>query len=153
MRAPTPSAAAELALPDCIKEKERISLISSGMRKDLYSKISNYGAHLDKLSKSRCLTSPSVLIADKAMTLDNVSSKLYDRIRAITDKKENELRLKTASLEALNPLKVIARGYSAVYRNDGRLIKSINDVKENDEISFKTVDGSVRATVIETVED
>ncbi len=153
MRAPTPSAAAELALPDFVKEKERLDLISLGMKKDLYSRITSYSARLEEISKKRCLVSPDVLIEDKRLTLDNVSTRLYDKIDALIERKTSQMRLSTASLEALNPLKVIARGYSAVYKEDGRLIKSVKDVKPCDEITFKTVDGSVMATVKEIREE
>lgn len=153
MRAPTPSAAAELALPDHFKEREKLSLVEAGMKKDLYRRISSYSARLDEISKKRCLTSPSAFIDDKRLTLDNVSNKLLDKITSLFDKKSSNLALTTASLEALNPLKVIARGYSAVYKKDGKLIKSIKDVSVNDEITFKTVDGSVKATVDEIGEN
>ncbi len=153
MRAPTPSAAAELALPDFVKEKERLELVSLGMKKDLYSRVSAYRSKLSEIEKKRCLTSPSALIDDKALALDNAALKLLEKINAVIDRKTNDLRYKTASLEALNPLKVIARGYSAVYKKDGALIKSIKDVEKNDEISFKTVDGSVLATVVDVVEE
>jgi len=147
MRAPTPSAAAELALPDFVKEKEHLELLLSVMRKDLYGRISTLNERLDQISKKRCLSSPDVLIDDKRISLDNVSTRLFDKMSALIDKKMSDLRYSTASLEALNPLKVIARGYSAVYKTDGKLIKSIKDVEINDKIEFKTVDGSVTATV------
>lgn len=147
MRAPTPSAAAELALPDFLKEKERLELVSSVMRKDLYGRILTLSERLEQISKKRCMSSPEVLIDDKRISLDNVSTRLLDKISSLVDKKMSELRYSTASLEALNPLKVIARGYSAVYKTDGKLIKSIKDIEINDKIEFKTVDGSVLATV------
>ncbi len=147
MRAPTPSAAAELALPDFVKEKEHLELLLSVMRKDLYGRISTLNERLDQISKKRCLSSPDALIDDKRISLDNVSTRLFDKMSALIDKKMSDLRYSTASLEALNPLKVIARGYSAVYKTDGKLIKSIKDVEINDKIEFKTVDGSVTATV------
>lgn len=149
MRAPTPSAAAELALPDFVKEKERLTLLLSVMRKDLYGRISTFSEKLKQISKKHCLSSPEALIDDKRISLDNISTRLHDKISVILDKKTSDLRYSTGSLEALNPLKVIARGYSAVYKSDGRLIKSIKDVKINDKIEFKIVDGSVLATVNE----
>ena len=149
MRAPTPSAAAELALPDSVKEKEHLELLSSVMRKDLYGRISTLKERLDQISNKRCLSAPDVFIDDKRITLDNVSTRLYDKMTALLDKKMSDLRYSTASLEALNPLKVIARGYSAVYKSDGKLIKSVKDVAINEKIEFKTVDGSVSATVDE----
>lgn len=151
MRAPTPSAAAELALPDSVKEKEHLELLSSVMRKDLYGRVSTLKERLDQISNKRCLSAPDVFIDDKRITLDNVSTRMYDKMTALLDKKMSDLRYSTASLEALNPLKVIARGYSAVYKSDGKLIRSIKDVAINEKIEFKTVDGSVLATVDEVI--
>ena len=147
MRAPTPSAAAELALPDYAKEKEHLDLLLSVMRKDLNGRISKLQARLDEISKKRCLSSPNVFFDDKRITLDNLANKLLDKTVSLLNKKASSLGITCASLEALNPLKVISRGYSAVYTQKGKLIKSVKDVSVNDEIEFKTVDGSVSATV------
>ena len=153
MRAPTPSAAAELALPDFVKEMEKLDMISSSMKKDLYNRIARYHTKLSEISKKRCLSSPSVLIEDKCMALDNLSQKLNDKALALLDKKSHSLRYAIGTLEALNPLKVLARGYSVVYKPDGAIIKSIKDVKEKEQIEFKTSDGSVLATVDEVREE
>ena len=53
----------------------------------------------------------------------------------------------TSKLEALNPMSVISRGYSAVFANDGKLIKSVDQIEIGDSVNFKTVDGSVNAVV------
>ena len=153
LRAPTPSAAAELALPDYVKEKEHLELISSVMRKDLLGRISTLRERIEQISRKRCLSSPSVFFDDKRIALDNLANRLLDKTDTVLSRKMSELQLRTASLEALNPLKVIARGYSAVYKSDGKLIKSVNDVAVDDEIEFKTVDGSVSATVTRITED
>lgn len=153
MRAPTPSAAAELALPDFMKEKEHLELISSVMRKDLTGRISKLQARLEEISKKRCLSSPEVFVDDKRIALDNLANRLLDKTVNLLNKKTAALGITCASLEALNPLKVISRGYSAVYTTDGKLVKSVKDVKVNENVSFKTVDGSVSATVTEICEE
>lgn len=147
MRAPTPSAAAELALPDFIKEKERLELMLSVMRKDLNGRITKLETQISEIAKKHCLSSPESFIDDKRLTLDSVSDKLLERFKVILTDKMSNLKLETASLETLNPLKVIARGYSAVYKENGQLIKTVKDVKKGDRIEFKTVDGSVKALV------
>ena len=53
----------------------------------------------------------------------------------------------TSKLEALNPMSVISRGYSAVFTDEGRLIKSVDQVEVGDRLNFKTVDGTVSAEV------
>ncbi len=147
LRAPTPSAAAELALPDWKSEMEYISSHGAKLSILLDNKFTSLKTKIDMIGKKKCLTSPMYLIDDKRISLDNISEKLDDRIEKIVDRKKSEMTVAVSKLEALNPLKVIARGYSAVFTDDGRLIKSVDDVKKNDKVEFRTVDGKVRATV------
>ncbi len=147
LRAPTPSAAAELALPDTKSEMEYISSQGAKLSILLDNKFTSLKTKLDMIAKKKCLTSPMYLIDDKRITLDALSEKLDDRIEKIVDRKKSDMTVAVSKLEALNPLKVISRGYSAVFTEEGRLIKSVNDVKKNDKVEFRTVDGKVTATV------
>ena len=153
LRAPTPSAVAELALPDYRSEadyldsqKKRISIL-------LYNKFTALSTRLDLISKKKCLTSPMYLIDDKRITLDNLSEKLDSKAVTVLDKKKMSMAGIASKLDALNPLKVIARGYSAVFDDNGNLIKSINDVKVDDKVEFRTVDGKVVAIVKDLIKN
>ncbi len=151
LRAPTPSAAAELALPDYRSEKEYIVSQGNKLAILLNNKFTSLSTRLDAISKKKCLTSPMYLVDDKRLTLDNIAEKLDTRIQALLEKKKFTMVNSVSKLEALNPLKVIARGYSAVFNDKGKLIKSIDDVKVDDSVKFRTIDGKVVAVVKERI--
>ncbi len=147
LRAPTPSAAAELALPDWSSEKDNIVSIYNKLKILTSNKVNFLNTKVNMIADKKCLTSPMYLIDDKRLSLDNISSKIDDKIKVIVDKKKLTMASHISKLEALNPLKVISRGYSAVFDNKGTLVKSVDDVKVGDEIEFRTIDGRVVAEV------
>ena len=148
-RAPTPSAAAELAVPDTTELKRKISNIITREADVISAAVKYRRDRLSILAKTRAITDPMAFVNDKRMMLDSV----YDRIiRA----KNTEVQMKKASLgtaagklSALNPMAVLSRGYSAVYKDGGVLVKSVDDVKTGDRIEFRTVGGSALCTVDE----
>ncbi|MBE6626186.1 MAG: exodeoxyribonuclease VII large subunit [Ruminococcaceae bacterium] len=148
-RAPTPSAAAELAVPDTAELKRKIQNIVTREADVIRGMLNIRRDRLASLSRTRAMTDPMNFIDDRRVIADQ----LYDRlVRA----EENNLQIKKAEmakeagkLSALNPLSVISRGYSAVYKDDGKLVKSVNDVEIGDKIEFKTIGGQVACTVDE----
>ena len=147
LRAPTPSAAAELAVPDreellaFLKQtEERIGLAMS-------RRLARGRDRLALLSSSRMLSDPMAFIDDKRMALLIEERALHTKMERILAAKRAEFQYKTAKLEALNPLAVVARGYSAVFDRKGVLIKSVSQLRKGDEISFSLTDGKVSALV------
>ena len=63
--------------------------------------------------------------------------------------KKAEMAKEAGKLSALNPLSVISRGYSAVYKDDGKLVRCVDDVAVGEKIEFKTIGGQVACTVDE----
>lgn len=150
-RAPTPSAAAELAVPETGELKRKFLNVVGRMELSLTKKTEQARRRLDAAAKSRVLTSPKYLIDDKRMAVLSLSERMDSAFGMLLEKKRSLFAQKTAKLEALNPMSVISRGYSAVFLDDGTLVKSVTQVKEGDEFSFKTGDGKVggRVTTIE----
>ena len=149
LRAPTPSAAAELALPDWRSEKESLSNLSRRIENLLVNKITNLRSKIELISNKKALLSPKQFIDDNRLLIDNLSTKLDDKLSLNLEIKKMHLANVVSKLDALNPLKVISRGYSAVFNEAGVLIKSVSDVNVGDTVEFKTIDGSVVATVKE----
>ena len=149
MRAPTPSAAAELAVPDCkdivlILEKYRRFLSQS-----LSSKYSVCKAKLDKNTNSFVIKNPrEFLINRRYIELD----RLYDRLKNTACGSVENMKTKfssaAAKLETLSPLKVLSRGYAAVEKDGGR-ISSVKDVSAGQEISVRLYDGVIKSNIIE----
>ncbi len=147
MRAPTPSAAGELAVPDTDALKKKFANVVSRMELSLTKKVESSRRRLEAAAKSRGLASPKYMVEDKRMLLLNVSERLDGAFTMHFEKKKQQFALKTAKLQALNPMSVISRGYSAVFKPDGTLVKSIGQLKEGDPFAFRTVDGEVDGVV------
>lgn len=153
VRAPTPSAAAELAVPDTAELLRKINNIVGHMELSLTKNIGMQRTRLEQLAKSRALTSPQNFIDDKRMAVLSLAGRMEQGIKlSLTDKRGKFASL-TASLEALNPMSVISRGYSAVFDDSGKLVKSTKQIKKGDRFKFRTTDGSVLGEAVEVITD
>ncbi len=146
-RAPTPSAAAELAVPNSEELKRKFGNVITRMETLLEARLSQSREKWKLLAERRVLTSPSVYLDDKRMALLALSRDLARGMQGNTECKKNQLTRLTAVLEAVSPLKVIAKGYSAVFGEDGTLIRSVKNVVVGEKVSFRTADGTVNASV------
>ncbi len=149
LRAPTPTAAAELALPDNFDLIRRINNITDKMRSSLGARCAYYRQALEHLSSSRALSSPQNMIDDRRMVLLSLSDRMEKDMELILSRKKSEYVRLTAALDSLNPMSVIKRGYSAVYDDKNNLVKSVSQVKLGTKINFKLSDGNVSAAVEE----
>ena len=148
MRAPTPSAAAELAVP--LLEEIEQRLISAE------NKISVYIENLIEYKKSvlasyeqRCVLGGKHLISRKKQEIEGVRQRLDNSVRRFVEINSMELANKITALEALNPLSVLSRGYAYVCaEKDGKNVSSFEQVKSGDLINIKLNDGKVTASVI-----
>ena len=147
-RAPTPSAAAELAVPESEELKRKFGNVVSRMQALADARIKSNRQLLKMLSERRALTQPSAYIDDKRMTLMSLTKDLENAVNyKLTYEKQKFARLSSV-LEAVSPLKVISKGYSAVFKDGGKLVKSVDDLNEGDDVSFKLTDGSINAKVV-----
>ena len=149
-RAPTPSAAAELAVPETEELKRKIGNITGRMATLLDLSLQVKRKNLDALASSKVMRNPIYILDEKKTRLlmettrfDNATKLLLSDKRAVFEK--------TASkLEVLNPLSVLLRGYSAVFFENGNLMKSVEEVSVGDKLIMRTSDGQIGATVTET---
>lgn len=148
VRAPTPSAAAELAVPESSELKRKINNVNARMELLCEQRIKLLKEKLTALSNSRVLTNPMNFIDDRKMALGMTEDKLITRMNTLLERKKSSLVSHAAKLDALNPLSVVARGYSAVFNDEGKLIKSISQTKKGDMVSFMVTDGKISAEVV-----
>lgn len=153
MRAPTPSAAAEIAVPDIREIAIGIDNLSDRADRALMRVTERMRDKLTRLTESRVLSdfggALSSLSEDVALLLQRASV-AYSK--AVLDKKL-EFLTNVSKLEALNPLSVMARGYSVVQRN-GANVSKLSDVNVGDVITVRVNDGRISATVdSKTAED
>lgn len=150
-RAPTPSAAAELAVPERYELKRKLGNVTARLELLEGKKLELLRSTLERMRKSRALTDPRNFIDDRRMALGVAEDKLYNRITFLMERKKSALAGKTAKLDAMNPLSVLSRGYGAAFAPDGTVIRSAAQVEKGSDISLMLSDGTVRATVCDIV--
>ena len=153
VRAPTPSAAAEIAVPDINELKQKFNNIVSRESTILTKRIESHKLYLKRIEESRPLVSPMNTIEDKRMSVVALSEKIDNSIDHIAERKRSDLSSLAATLSALNPLSVLSRGYSAVFGKGGNVIKSVNDVCAGENVDLKLADGTISAIVNEVFRD
>ena len=148
LRAPTPSAAGELAVPDVLEVSWKLENISKRLANSLRKKVENMRIKYDNLKNSRALKNPYDALRQKMIVCDN----LYKNIENNFSLKVKDRHIKLVGfigrLENLSPLKTMLRGYSIVENLDGKVIKSVNDLSKNDEISIRLNDGKRKAKIL-----
>ena len=149
LRAPTPSAAAELAVPETEDIKRRLENINTRNRTNIQNQISLYKSRLSQLQSAGAMLSPERLLDGRRMNVLYCSEKLQrkcDELRAV-----ERVRLASiaSKLEAMNPLGIISRGYSAVTDESGNVIRSAAQLSKGDAIRVRFADGEAEATVRE----
>ena len=140
-RAPTPSAAAELAVPETAELKRKFNNVITRETAVLMGRIDAKKKELDRLAASRVLTSPAASFEDRSVTVDRLSDRLARVQNNILEKKTALLKSGAASLSALNPMAVLSRGYGAVFAADGSVIKSVESLSVGDTVKLTLSDG------------
>ena len=147
LRAPTPSAAAELAVTDIFDLQDRINLYQRRLQLLLRKKVEVLRLRYEKCMKSRCFADPSYMFQDRYLKLDSLVKNLEKAINL----RMKDYKLKTVEkitkLDAMSPLKTLARGYTVVEKND-KLVKSVKDLKKDDIINVRLNDGKIDAKII-----
>ncbi|MBE6600298.1 MAG: exodeoxyribonuclease VII large subunit [Ruminococcaceae bacterium] len=148
-RAATPSAAAELAVPDSAELKSSILGAEAYLSIQLKKKLDGCRESLLRIKNSRVMSDRSVLLNERKMTLLHLSQLLDRAESAKLTEKKHEFAKAAEKLGALNPLAVLSRGYGAVENEDGRLVLGARDLKKNMNIKIRFADGEAKATVSE----
>lgn len=172
LRAPTPSAAAELCTPDWYDESDRILAFSNHLRSTLQTRLNTERTRLQNLETSNVLRSFDSLVNEKRLKIDQLTDRMArnvsDQVRregmrldratitldhAMTDRvnaERSRLAKAAAKMEAFDPFAVLARGYSIAETDGGTLVKTIGDVQQNDKLHVRVSDGTVHAVVEST---
>lgn len=148
VRAPTPSAAAELAMPELSIVQNRLDTLRMRLRNGALKKISMDRLILKRLSESTVFKQPYNRIYQERMLLD-VQKKYMDKaLAALESGYRNKLSLLAARLDSLSPLNSLARGYSIVKtKKDGMLIKSVKSVNNGARLVVQVTDGRLECVV------
>ncbi len=147
LRAPTPSAAAELAVPDGSELKKSLLSMESKMLSTLFSRIENGRRNLRYISESGVLSSPEKMTEGRRMNLLYLAEKADAALFGRVSEKKAVLGRLSAGLEALSPLSVLSRGYGIAETEQGKNVRSVDDVKSGERVTLRVSDGKIRMTV------
>lgn len=147
LRAPTPSAAAELAVPDINSELSYIEDSRAFMNKSVNHKILELSQMLDSLSRFN-EESVSLFISPYFEKLQQITKIMNDEMNRAINQKQLELSKAASMLNALSPLAVLGRGYSLTLHNDA-VITSASEVKANDLITTRLKSSTIISRVTE----
>ena len=146
-RAPTPSAAAELAVPNREEIKASLDTVKNRMSNFLLGRVNSFRNNLRYLSEAGVLSDPAYMVNDRRMELLHLSEKLDIHTEKKLERMRSVLGEAVAKLEALSPLAVVSRGYSVVADANGETLKSVDTVSVGDRIEIKMNGGELDAVV------
>ena len=147
LRAPTPSAAAELAVPELEDIKRRLENINIRNRSTIEKNISDYRALISNIEKRSVLSSPERVLDERRMNIVFYTEKIKNNISKTIYNEKVALSSLSAKLAALNPLGVIARGYSAVTDDNGKIVNSVDNISEGHNVFIRFSDGNAKAKI------
>jgi len=146
LRAPTPSAAAELAVPSI----EQVALLMDRLEQDLYSRANGmlyaYAGRLSALASAPSLKNPGYFIKNQHKRLDFLANTLYTIQSGYFREKSRALSGKAELLDNLSPMRVLGRGYAAVF-SGGEAVRSAEELREGDRIDIRLADGQAQALI------
>ena len=175
LRAPTPTGAAELAVPNLVDLKKHIGQLKIRLNENVLKVINYQKLYLDSLKNSFVIKNPLIMYDNKKQKLDSIIEKLNNILRIKMNKnidklnflknsyilknsdllykpKRDDLNNIIEKLELINPLKVLKRGYSVVYKDDF-IINSVDNLNKSDKLKIKLSDGNVITKIEELVKD
>lgn len=152
VRAATPSNAAELAVPDQDALRQNLDVISTAMSTALQRQLRTARKHLQMLAARPVLQSPTAHIDKQRKDLMLLKMRLQSAQTRLINGYNQKFLTHTAKLDALSPLKVLARGYAVVRTQGGEVVASSHTVSVGDRIQILVSDGCIAATVDETKE-
>lgn len=152
LRAPTPSAAAELAVPDVNELKGELLSYKQQLYSIVKNQLTTERNKLSAIEKSGALKDPVIKLNETRRNLLYLSEKITDLTQAQLDSQKLKFSALAGKLDALSPLGVIARGY-AIVNKDEKLLTNASQFNVGDNISVKLTGGTVKAQVTEVCEE
>ncbi len=152
LRAATPSNGAELAVPDQGELHAALLAARKQMLTALLSRVDSGRKRLKQLKECRVLTDPGAYVADRRLALDHVSAMLTAVYRSAVSERRGRLVRGAASLDAMSPLKVLARGYAIAETEEGRILRSRKDASPGQSLRLRLSDGCLNCRVADDQE-
>ncbi len=148
LRAPTPSAAAELAVSDIYEVQRKIDTYQDRLRNSLIKKVELMKMRYEKVMASVVFKEPLRKVNDNYQKIDTIIKSLDTLIKTKQEKEKTKYIELVSKLDALSPLKTLYRGYSITEKN-GKVVKSVEELEKGDKVLVRLSDGEKRATIEE----
>ena len=143
LRAPTPSAAAELAVPDAAELLLSLRQTQVQLTVLMRSRLEKVRTELQMLHRQKALSSPTYYVEQMAMQLDLLTRSFEHSAKTALQDAHAQLSALAAKLDALSPLKVLSRGYAMARTDGGRLVTSVADLCKGDTLYMDMCDGTI----------
>jgi len=149
LRAPTPSAAAELAVPKLLDLQFQVDQLRARLQGAMESIIERKRQYLEAIANKGPLKDPFWRIDQNRQRLDTLQMRLQETMTRLVADKNGILKLLAAKLDLLSPLAILGRGYSLTYDAQGNLLRSTGQVEVAEQIRIRFAEGSLRCQVLE----
>lgn len=147
LRAPTPSAAAELAVPDTASLLAAVDSYKNALDNAFATVIARKRHELMAIESELKNYAPSAALSAMREKLASNEIRLSEAMKSCIEKKKAVIGSRAAALDSLSPLKIMSRGYSLVYK-ENELIKSADELSEGDRITVKFADNEASAVIV-----
>jgi len=147
LRAPTPSAAAELVYPSEVEIISKLDSLNLRLKSSMLNIIGKRKQYLEGITKGRLEKTPQDIIARYRLMTDSYEKRLEGGINKILTNLKTSYEKQVALLDSLSPLKTMLRGYSVASNSKGNLVSKISDVNIGESITLKVTDGNISAKV------
>lgn len=147
LRAPTPSAAAELAVPNIQELELKLKGYENRFQHALYKKLELIKLRYEKCMKSKAFTNPMQQVNDNYMLVDKQIKKIESIMKVTIEQKKSCMIEWIAKLDTLSPLKTLTRGYSII-EIEGKMVNTVQKIKKGDKVNIRLADGKRKAEIL-----
>ena len=146
-RALTPSEAGELVVPSATDLRTGLRQSATRVYQVMTGRLERLAQQLDAIESTSVFRRPMTVIDERRQRCDDIAGRADRAVRLQIERIQQRLAATTASLDALSPLKVLARGYSLTTTPDGTLVNSVSKAEDGAQIQVRVSDGVIMATV------
>jgi len=146
-RAPTPSAAAEESIPDIREILDNLSNLENNMTSSFMGMYNESKLNINHLTRQIKLLNPENTIMNQIQHTDDLTRRIEYLFYTKLKENQNKVQYLLTTLNSLNPESILERGYSIVYDENNKIIKSVKNINANDKLSIKLSDGNIDSVV------
>lgn len=147
LRAPTPSAAAEIVVPNIVNIKQNLDTYNIRLKNSLKKKVEIMKMRYEKCMKSRIYTDSLKIVNDNYLKLDIITKSIINSMNKKMQLSKTEAIKNFSKLDALSPLKTLSRGYS-ILEKDTRIVKDAQELQKDDIVKIRLSNGNKEAKIL-----